>query len=113
MTDVYSNFNTKDVRENSPTPSLEKLLKAVHGEKDKDTEGPNKVYNNVQIQAGEAIGIDMEEIEVIDGMALLEEKEGKEDSQIEFSEVFLESGVEVGRALPPSKHKIKTMPPVS
>lgn len=43
----------------------------------------------------------IEEIEVIDGMALLQE-DGKDDMK-ELSEVFLETGVEEGQPLPPSQ----------
>jgi len=114
MTDVSKGITNKDVQEDSPTPSLEKLLKAVHGEKNKNTEGAHMLNtNDGRDQDVQILGdIDMEEIEVIDGMALLEESEGKEDHK-ESSEVFLESGVEVGYALPPSKYKIGTKVPAS
>lgn len=45
----------------------------------------------------------IEEIEVIDGMALLQE-DVKDDSK-EHDEVFIETGVEAGKPLPPSKRK--------
>jgi len=112
MADVPTGLISKDVQEDSPTPSLEKLLKAVHGEKNKNTEAAHLLNtSDGRDQDVQTLGvIDMEEIEVIDGMALLEESEGKEDHK-ESSEVFLESGVEIGYALPPSKYKIGTKVP--
>jgi len=117
MADVFTRDTAREVEEDSPTASLENLLKGIHGEKHKATDGLIMPTSDNKEQGDETIGaIDMEEIEVIDGMALLEESKddySRETSAMETSEVVLESGVEVGSPLPPSKHKIRASVPVS
>lgn len=68
---------------------------------DVKTSSYKPVQGNMYHEDSDDIVDAIEEIEVIDGMALLQEdvKDGKE----EFEEVFMETGVEEGQPLPPSQ----------